>query len=125
MSRSVQAVTLLTALLAFAPARADLTSYPISGRWGVVHGTAHPDCRKPPFMEFAGNRRFDFGGSSVPEYRAISIVPTDGAAFRVEEIFFNGLIEGKMSYTLRIGGNGRASMQLHVGGRRIDLEHCG
>jgi hypothetical protein len=124
VNRIVQIAVLLAALGALAPAHAELTAYPISGRWASVQADERPDCRRPPFMEFKGDRRFDFGNSSAPEYRALSIVPVAGAAYKIVELVFTGAVEGKLTYTLHVRDTDHASMHLQADGRVIALKRC-
>ena len=124
MNRLAKPALLLAALGAITPGHAGLTAYPISGRWASTHTQERPDCNRPPFMEFRGDRRFDFGNSSVPEYRVLSIVPTGNTAFRIVEIFFNGQIQGRMTYTLQVRDADHASMHLQPDGRFIALARC-
>jgi hypothetical protein len=123
VKRIVHAAVLLTAVGWLVPASAALT-YPISGRWAAERGEQNPDCQKPPYMEFQGDRRFDFGNSSVPEYRALSIVRLDGAAFKITELVFTGQVDGRLYYTLQVRDADHATMRLQGSGRRIDLKRC-
>lgn len=121
--------TITRALVAFAaavlagPAPAASTAYPLSGRWAAVRDGGAADCRTGPFMEFRGSRRLDFGNSSVGEYRALSVVAVDGAAFRITELFFNGQVEGQLTYTLQLQDGDHASLRMQAGGA-IALARC-
>ena len=124
MRTIVHAAILLVGFGAFAPAQAALSGYPISGRWAPVHADENPNCERPPYMEFAGNRRFDHGGSSAPEYRALSIGPVDGREFKIVELVYTGQVTGKLAYTLQVRDADHATMRLQASGRVIALKRC-
>ncbi len=101
-----------------------MSTYPISGRFGPAHDGAAPDCRAPPSMEFNGDRRFDTGFSSVLEYRALSIVPYAQGQFKIRELFFNGQIEGQVSYILHVRDRDHAILRFQMGGHVLALARC-
>jgi hypothetical protein len=119
----VATAVLIATTVALAPAHAALSDYPISGRWALGQND-HPNCAQPPYMEFQGNRRFDFGGSSVPEYLAMSIVPFGHAQYKILERFYNGMVEGQVTYTLQLRDDKHATLRFAMGGRVVDLARC-
>jgi len=78
-------------------------SYPVSGRWTYEDARAPgpaKDCRGD-HMIFEGERRLDTG-TSVPEYRNVSVARAGAGIYRIVDQFFNVQARGRVSFTLRI-----------------------
>ena len=104
-------------------AQALAQTYPVSGNWGpAIAGKKGPiDCNGR-IVGFSGNQRTDTG-SSVPNYR-LKTLTTDGPAYRVTDIFTNGMIHGgTVSYTLQQTDQDHLTMKLQPGGT-LNLQRC-
>lgn len=98
--------------------------YPVSGRWTYEHQTEDgPSCPSPT-MEFNGNRRLDSGGSSVPDYRNLSVTQIDGSVYKVVDTIFTGQVQGQVSYTLRIVDPDHIELNLQPNRPAVTLERC-
>ena len=115
------ALAAVAALFAL-PASAD--TYPVSGRWAYVQPDKPIDCSRPPYMEFAGDRRFDVGGGSVPDYRNISVEAAATGEHRIVDLFFTGQVRGQVRYTMRLVGPGRLQLLLEPSCKIVTLERC-
>jgi hypothetical protein len=113
---------LATAGLSALPASA--SNYPVSGRWAYLQPDKPVDCRRPPYMEFTGNRRFDVGGGSVPDYRNISVEVAGTGEYRVVDLFFTGQIRGQVHYAMRLVGPARLELRLEPSGKTVLLQRC-
>jgi hypothetical protein len=100
------------------------SNYPVSGRWAYLQPEKPMDCSRPPYMEFSGNRRFDVGGGSVPDYRNISVEPGGTGEYHVVDLFFTGQIRGQVRYTLRLVGPARLELRLEPSGKTVMLQRC-
>lgn len=74
-------------------------------------------------MEFRGDRRFDTGGS-VPDYRNQTISKVDLTTFRMVDQFFNGLMRGKVNYTLHVVDDDHLELYLLPSRTTIKLLRC-
>jgi hypothetical protein len=110
-----------TAMLALPSAAAE---YPVSGRWTYEHQTENGPSCPGPTMEFAGGRRFDSGGSSVPDYRNLSVDQIDFSVYKVVDTIFTGQVQGQVSYTLRILDDDHIEMDLQPSRQVVTLERC-
>ncbi len=127
MVRLLQTIGATFASLAIAglPAfPASASSYPVSGRWAYLQPDKPVDCRRPPYMEFTGNRRFDVGGGSVPDYRNVSVELGGTGEYRVVDLFFTGQIRGEVRYAMRLVGPARLELRLEPSGKTVMLQRC-
>jgi hypothetical protein len=118
------ALALGTLLLALCGAQA--ATYPIFGSWGYDNrpGAGPIDCTGRSVIAFAGNRRFETGGKVPPDYRNVSIERTGANTWRVTDMFFNGMQQGKVGYVLRTIDPDRIEMTHTMGGARFRLRRC-
>jgi hypothetical protein len=104
--------------------RAAAAAYPVSGKWAYESSAAREDdCRKGPFMEFRGDRRFDTGGN-VPDYRNKSISVAGQSRYRMVDEFFTGQIRGQASYELHRIDPDHLELRLNPRGTLIKLRRC-
>jgi hypothetical protein len=75
-------------------------------------------------MEFSGSRRFDSGGSSLPDYRNLSVDQIDRSVYKVVDTIFTGPVQGQVSYTLRILDNDHIELDLQPSRQVVTLERC-
>jgi hypothetical protein len=120
--------TLLVSMIALACAAASAAaadSYPVSGRWtyndALGSGPA-PECRKPT-MEFRGAQRLDSVGG-VPAFRNVRVDQSSTTTYRVVDEFFNVMIRGRVSYTLRIRDKDHLQIDYDRGGKSVTLRRC-
>jgi len=110
-----------TAMLALPSTAAE---YPVSGRWTYEHRTEDgPSCPSPT-IDFIGNRRLDSGGSSVPDYRNLSVTQIDYSVYKIVDTIFTGQVQGSVSYTLRILDKDHIELDLQPGRQVVALERC-
>jgi hypothetical protein len=103
---------------------ASAAPYPVTGKWAYDRGVDVQDaCREGPTMEFRGDRRFDTGGS-VPDYRNQTISKVDLTTFRMVDQFFNGLMRGKVNYTLHVVDDDHLELYLLPSRTTIKLLRC-
>jgi opacity protein-like surface antigen len=99
-------------------------AYPVSGKWAYDRGApAEETCRKGPFMEFNGDRRFDSGGT-VSDYRNLTVSRTGPSLYQATDLFFTGMVRGKVNYTLHLVDPDHMEMKFTMGGRLIKLRRC-
>jgi hypothetical protein len=118
--------TLLSILIGFGlsaqGARAD--TYPVGGKWTYDNASdAGPaeTCGKRT-MEFSGAQRFDtVGGAS--QYRNVSVDQASPTSFAVVDEFFNVMIRGRVTYTLRVVDKDHIVLRMDHGGD-IALRRC-
>jgi hypothetical protein len=98
-------------------------AYPVSGKWTYDNpDTAGPavECGRR-YMNFAGGRRFDTGGS-IRDYRNVRIEPLGATEFRIVDEFFNGQTRGRMLYVLKLRDADHIALQTRGG--TIRLRRC-
>jgi hypothetical protein len=98
--------------------------YPVSGRWSYQPQTENGPSCSGPTMEFSGSRRFDSGGSSVPDYRNLSVDQIDPSVYKVVDTIFTGPAQGQVSYTLRILDDDHIELNLQPSRQVVTLERC-
>ncbi len=104
-------------------ARAD--NYPVAGSWTYDNPTekgAAKTCGQH-VMTFNGNLRHDTG-TSVPDYKNVSVVQSGAGTWRVVDEFFNAITRGRVPYTLRLLDDDHIELRLDMGGRTYQLRRC-
>lgn len=112
-------------LAAVATAETAQAAYPVSGRWTYENASAEgpaKDCSGRT-MDFLGVRRHDTGGG-VSDYRNVSVGQSSPTFFHVVDEFFNGMIRGRVNYSLRILDEDHIELHLPMGGRTFTLRRC-
>ena len=115
----------MIALACGAGSAAAADAYPVSGRWTYNDASAAgpaPDCRKP-IMEFRGAQRLDQAGG-VSAYRNVRVDQSSATLYRVVDEFFNVMIRGRVSYTLRIRDEDHLQIDYDRGGKSVTLRRC-
>ena len=125
MTRTHLLLVAMIALACGASSAAAADAYPVSGRWTYNDTSASgpaPDCRKP-IMEFGGAQRLDQTGG-VATYRNVRVEQSSSTLYRVVDEFFNGMIRGRVSYTLRIRDKDHLQIDYDRGGKSFVLRRC-
>ena len=115
----------LTAIALACSAGVAAADYPVSGKW-TYEKASDPGPAKTctgRTMEFRGAQRLDTG-SSVPQYRNVSVSPSSSSLFAVVDEFFNVQARGRVEYMLRIIDKDHIELQLQRSGNVVPLRRC-
>src|SRR6187200_1712323 len=110
-------LTLTAALLAGIVSAAQADTYPVSGTWTYDNASEKGPAKTcgQKVMRFQGNIRRDTG-TSVPEYKNISIDKRGATTWYVVDDFYTLQIRGRMIYTLRLLDDDHIQLDLEKGG---------
>ena len=116
----------LSCMLLGATAAAQAADYPVSGAWTYNDPDGEGAAKICPYnrrMTFLGNWRRDTG-TSVPEYRNLTIDRFDHHRYRVTDEFFTVQIRGKISYTLSVLDPDHLQIRMDPTGALFKLRRC-
>jgi hypothetical protein len=122
---AILSVAMSCALLAAITA-AQAADYPVSGAWTYNDPDgegAAKTCPKNRRMTFLGNWRRDTG-TSVPEYRNLTLDRFDDGHYRVTDQFSTVQISGKISYTLSVTDPDHLQIRMDANGALFKLRRC-
>ena len=118
-------LTLIVAMLAGATALAQADTYPVSGTWTYDNASQKGPAKNcgQRVMRFDGNIRYDTG-TSVPQYKNISIDKRGETLWYVIDDFYTLQIRGRMIYTLQLVDEDHIQLTLEKGGKTFLLRRC-
>jgi hypothetical protein len=118
-------LTLMVAMLAGATALAQADTYPVSGTWTYDSASQKGPAKNcgQRVMRFEGNIRHDTG-TSVPQYRNISIDKRGERQWYVIDDFYTLQIRGRMIYMLQLVDEDHIQLTLEKGGKTFLLRRC-
>jgi hypothetical protein len=118
-------LALIAAIVASTAGVAHADTYPVSGTWTYDNASAKGPAKEcgQKVMRFQGNIRRDTG-TSVPEYKNISIDKRGATTWYVIDDFYTLQIRGRMIYTLRLIDEDHIEIELEKGGKTFLLRRC-
>ena len=123
--RAARIVTLVALAVFLAAAPTFAVSYPVSGKWTYENADEDgpsAECSGRT-MEFMDQRRTDTGGS-VPDLRNVTVSKTGPTLYRVVDEFFNGMIRGRVYYTLHLVDRDHIEINFDASGTTFLLRRC-
>ena len=121
----VHRLAIVAAVLAGAIGLAHADTYPVSGTWTYDNASQKGPAKNcgQRIMRFDGNIRHDTG-TSVPQYRNISVDKRGESQWYVIDDFYTLQIRGRMIYTLQLIDEDHIQLTLEKGGKTFLLRRC-